>query len=92
MYPKNWTKYVRVMTGSWSPEGEKGSCHEKPTALFSRIETVYHRRAFEPNRHSPRMALSQRDPAQGYIHHSDQGVQSRYSMGDWNEELRKKNS
>jgi type I restriction enzyme S subunit len=36
VHPKNWTKYVRVMTGSWSPDGEKGSCHEKPTALFSR--------------------------------------------------------
>jgi hypothetical protein len=30
VHPKNWTEYVRVMTGSWSPEGEKGSCHEKP--------------------------------------------------------------
>jgi hypothetical protein len=34
VHPKNWTKYVRVMAGSWFPEGEKGSCHEKPTALF----------------------------------------------------------
>jgi len=36
VHPRNWTEYVRVMTGSWSPGGEKGSCHEKPTALFSR--------------------------------------------------------
>lgn len=34
--PKNWTKFVRVMTGSWSLEGEKGSCHEKPTAFSYR--------------------------------------------------------
>ena len=30
MHPRNWTKYVSVMTGSWSPEGEKGSCTSSP--------------------------------------------------------------
>jgi hypothetical protein len=51
VHPKNWTKYVRVMIGSWPPGGEKGSYHEKPTALSFRTETFYHRRAFETNLH-----------------------------------------